>query len=129
MWFCKKDKKFLAPPEITGWGINLIFSNLSFCQRVSCEGKCAHAHVQCAGIRVRAKSIMKSVCDVCACGLFSGMPLSQQLHQAWDLRLHFCTLFGTKQQKNALFCLKNYSRMSLSCFRASFPALVCPFLF
>ena len=75
--FAKKYINILAPTEITGirLGINLIFSNLSFCQRVSCEGECAHAHVRCAGIRVRLKSNMKSVCNVCACGSFSGMPL------------------------------------------------------
>ena len=45
-------------------GINLIFSNLSFCQRVICEGECAHPHVRCAGIRVHANY---EKCVRCAC--------------------------------------------------------------
>ena len=40
---------------------------------MSCEGACAHAHVQCAVARVRAKSILKSVQDVRACGSFLGV--------------------------------------------------------
>ena len=43
-----------------------------FFQRVSYEDACQHTHVQCAVVRVRAKSILKSVCNVRACGLFSG---------------------------------------------------------
>ena len=41
-------------------------------QGMSCEGACAHAHVRCvvARVRVRAKSILESVRDVRACGLF-----------------------------------------------------------
>ena len=52
---------------------------------MSCEGACAHAHVRCAVARVcvRAKSILKSVRDVRACGSF----------WACDVRSHFCTLF------------------------------------
>ena len=39
---------------------------------MSCEGACEHAHVRCAvaRVRVRAKSILKSVRDVRACGSF-----------------------------------------------------------
>ena len=45
----------------------------SYIQGMSCEGACAHAHVRCAvaHVRVRAKSILKSVRDVRACGSFS----------------------------------------------------------
>ena len=44
-------------------------------QRVSCEGACEHAHVRCAvaHVRVRAKSILKSVRNVRVCGLFLGV--------------------------------------------------------
>ena len=45
------------------------FSVVDFFQAMSCEGACAHAHVRCAvaRVRVRAKSILKSVRDVRAC--------------------------------------------------------------
>jgi len=41
-------------------------------QDVSCEGACGHAHVRCAvaRVRVRAKRLLKYVCDVRACGHF-----------------------------------------------------------
>ena len=41
-------------------------------QAMSCEGACAHAHVRCAvaRVRVRAKRLLKHVCDVRACGHF-----------------------------------------------------------
>ena len=39
-------------------------------QGMGCEGACAHAHVRCAVARVRAKIILKRVCDVRACGSF-----------------------------------------------------------
>ena len=42
-------------------------------QGMGCEGACAHAHVRCAVARVRAKSFLKSVCDVRACATFSGV--------------------------------------------------------
>ena len=44
-------------------------------QGMGCEGACAHAHVRCvvAHVRVRAKSIQKSVRDVRACGSFLGV--------------------------------------------------------
>ena len=44
-------------------------------QGMSCKGACAHAHVQCAvtHVRVRVKSILKSVRDVRACGSFLGV--------------------------------------------------------
>ena len=56
-------------------------------QSMSCEGACAHAHVQCAvaGVCVRAKSILKSVRNVRACGPFlcvrCEIPL---LHTFWN---------------------------------------------
>ena len=55
-------------------------------QGMSCEGACAHAHVRCAvaHVRVRAKSILKSVRDVRACGSFLGVRCA----------ITFCTLFG-----------------------------------
>ena len=64
---------------------------------MGCEGACAHAHVRCAvaHVRVRAKSILKSVRDVRGCGLFL----------VCDVRSHFCTLFGTELPENATFCL------------------------
>ena len=44
---------------------------------MGCEGACTHAHVRCAvaRVRVRAKSILKRVCDVRACGTFLGTKL------------------------------------------------------
>ena len=54
---------------------------------MSCEGACAHAHVRCAVARVpvRAKSILKSVRNVRACGSFlcvrCAIPL---LHTFWN---------------------------------------------
>ena len=44
-------------------------------QGMSSEGVCAHAHVRCAvaHVCVRAKSILKSVRDVRACGSFFGV--------------------------------------------------------
>ena len=44
-------------------------------QGMGCEGACAHTHVRCAvaRVRVRAKSILKSVRDVRACGSFFGV--------------------------------------------------------
>ena len=72
------------------------------------------AHVRCAVARVcvLAKFILKSVCNVHACGSFS----------TWDVRSHFCTLFGTKQPEKAIFVLiKIY-------FRISYPVLEHPFL-
>ena len=55
-------------------------------QGMSCEGACAHAHVRCAVacVRVRAKSILKSVQNVRAARFW-----------ACDVRSHFCTLFVT----------------------------------
>ena len=42
---------------------------------MSCEGACEYEHVRCAvtRVRVRAKSILESVRDVCACGPFLGV--------------------------------------------------------
>ena len=67
----------------------------SYIQGMSCEGACAHAHVGCevARVRVRAKSILKSVRDVRACGFL----------WACDVRPHFCTLFGTKLTEIGIF--------------------------
>ena len=41
-------------------------------QGMGCEGACAHARVQCAvaHVRVRAKRLLKYVCNVRACGYF-----------------------------------------------------------
>ena len=41
-------------------------------QGMGCEGACAHARVRCAvaRVRVRAKRLLKQVCDVRACGRF-----------------------------------------------------------
>ena len=103
---------------------------------MSCEGACAHAHVRCAVARVcvRAKSILKSVRDVHACGPFFDVRCATTL-------LH---TFGTKLPDNAACGLKTYSRtrMSylvlehlfllwniLSCFRTSYSDLEHPILF
>ena len=61
---------------------------------MSCDGACAHAHVRCAVARVhvRAKSILKSVRDVRACGSFLGV-------QCATLLLH---TLGTKPTRNGL---------------------------
>ena len=69
-------------------------SSFAIYQGMSCEGACAHAHVRyvVAHVRVRAKSILKSVRDVCACGLFLGM-------RCTTLLLH---TFGTKLPENAI---------------------------
>ena len=37
---------------------------------MGCEGACAHARVRCAVARVRAKRLLKHVCDVRALGHF-----------------------------------------------------------
>ena len=70
-------------------------------QAMSCEGACAHAHVQCAVARVRSHVCMRNpfwkVCGMCA---------PAALFWACDVRSHFCTLFGTNLPENATFCLK-----------------------
>ena len=78
-------------------------------QGMSCEGVCAHAHVQCAvaRVRVRAKSILESVRDVRACVSFLGVRCAIAL-------LH---TFATKLPENATFL------NILSCFGTSFPVL------
>ena len=57
--------------------INLIqmaflLSMYYYFQAMGCEGACAHARVRCAvaRVRVRAKRLLKHVCDVRACGHF-----------------------------------------------------------
>ena len=44
----------------------------TYFQGMGCEGACAHAHVRCAvaRVRVRAKRLLKHVCEVCARGHF-----------------------------------------------------------
>ena len=66
---------------------------------MSCEGACEHAHVRCAVTRVcvRAKSILKSVRDVRACGSFLGVRCAIAL-------LH--TFWNKTDRKMAFFCLK-----------------------
>ena len=61
-------------------------------QGMGCKGACAHAHMRCAVARVRAKSILKSVRDVRACGSFLNVRCA-------TLLLH---TFGTKLQENAI---------------------------
>ena len=56
-------------------------------QGMSCEGACAHAHMQCwvARVHVRVKSITKSVQDVRACGSFFGVRFAITLwHTFWN---------------------------------------------
>ena len=90
---------------------------------MSCEGACAHAHVRCLveRVRVRAKSILESVRDVCACGPFLGVRCAiTLLHTFWD-----------KLPENATFCLKNILELEfpiliwniLSCFGSSYSVL------
>ena len=65
----------------------------SYIQGMSCEGACAHAHVGCAVARVRvcAKSILKSVRDVRACGSFLGVRCAiTLLHTFWDKNTRKC---------------------------------------
>ena len=72
-------------------------------QRVSFQGACAHAHMRCldAYAGVREIHFKKSVGVWCAIAL---------LHTFLD-----------KRPEMPLFCLINYSRTSLSCFRTSIP--------
>ena len=67
---------------------------LAIKQGMSCEGACAHRHVPCAVARVhvRAKSILKSVRDVRACGSFLCVRCA-------TLLLH---TFGTKLPENVI---------------------------
>ena len=85
----------------------------SYIQGMSCEGACAHAHVRCAVARVcvcvRAKSILKNVWDVRACGSFFGVRCAiALLHTFWN-----------KIDRKCYFL--NYSR-------TSYPILEHPFL-
>ena len=70
-----------------------------------------HVRFVVARVRVHAKSNLKRACDVLACGSFFGV------------RLHFCTLFGTKRSDNATFVLKKYS--VLECLFLFSNALFC----
>ena len=97
----------------------------TFLQGMSCEGACAHAHVRCAvaRVRVRAKSILKSVRDVRACGSFLGVRCAIAL-------LHtFAHFLGQNCQKML------HSRTSFPILEHPIllwniiPALECPFLF
>ena len=62
---------FSCPPSINknkdleNWNSNIL-------QSMGWEGACAHARVRCAvaRVRVRAKRLLKQVCDVRACGRF-----------------------------------------------------------
>ena len=74
-----------------------------------------------AGIRVRAKSINKSVCDVHLCGSFSGVPLSQKLHQACNLRSHFAHFLEQNSKKKPFFVFKTI-------LEHPYPVLEHPFL-
>ncbi len=73
-------------PDLSGLGVselptsaifelNIFFSKhhfIDYLQSMGCEGARVYAHVRfaVAHVRVRAKSILKCVCDVRACGLF-----------------------------------------------------------
>ena len=80
---------------------------------MSCEGACAHAHVRCAvaRVRVRAKSILKSVRDVRACGSFSGVRCATAL-------LH--TFRNKIARKMLLFVLKTILEHSIPFYNISF---------
>ena len=56
---------------------------------MSSEGACVHAHVRCvvARVRVRAKSILKSVRDVRACGSFLGVPCATVFFHTFGTKL------------------------------------------
>ena len=129
--FAKKIKRFwlLQRSKVLGWEINFIFSNLSFCQRVSCEGVCARAM---CGHSCACK-IHYEKCVRCACmRLIFRRATAVHCHKSY-IRRAICDRtfahFLEQNSKKCPFFLKNYSRTSLSCFRASFPALVHPFLF
>jgi len=61
---------------------------------MSCEGACAHAHVRCAvaRVRVRAKRLLKHVCEVCARGHF------WPDHTPHTCDHTFCQLFKQKRE-------------------------------
>jgi hypothetical protein len=79
--------KFCHHSGLRLWRTGMLFSTKSkgHKQGMSCEGACAHTHVRCAVTRVRAKSILKSVRDVRACGLFSSARCAiTLLHTIWN---------------------------------------------
>ena len=96
-------------------------------QGMSCEGVCAHAQVRCAvaRVRVRAKSILKSVRDVRACGSFLSVRSAiTLLHTFWnktDKKWHFSVLKTVLEHS---FLFQNI----LFSFRTSFPAFKHSFL-
>ena len=68
-------------------------------QGMSCEGACAHAHVQSAVARVlvRAKSILESVWDVRAGGPFFDVRCATALlHTFWDKIARKCNFLPQK---------------------------------
>ena len=70
MEILKRDKNKICsflPTGLTYFG--LTYFGL---QGMGCEGACAHTQVQCAvaRVRVRAKRLLKHVCEVCASGHF-----------------------------------------------------------
>ena len=79
----------------------------------------AHVRFVVARVRVRAKIILRAARFL-----------------AYNVQLHFCTLFGTKQPESAIFGCKKYSRMSYpfsehpkKYFRTFYSVLERPFLF
>ena len=66
-------ENFNEIPEIFNSAHKVFYLEITNRQGMSCEGACAHAHVRCAVARVRAKSFLKSVRDVRACGSFLGV--------------------------------------------------------
>ena len=126
--------------EITNW--QQVFEKSGMAsnpkmQAMSCEGACVHAHVRCAvpRVRVRAKSIMESVRDVCACGPFLGVRCATALlHTFSDKITRKCYFLKKKNYSRTrmsypvlehLFLLWNI----LSCFRTSYSDLEHPILF
>ena len=67
------------------------FVPADFFQVMSCEGACAHEHMQCAVARVCAKSSLKSVQDVRVCGSFWSVRCSiANLQTFWNEIVRKC---------------------------------------
>ena len=118
--FAKKIKRFwlLQRSKVLGWEINFIFSNLSFCQRVSCEGVCARAM---CGHSCACK-IHYEKCVRCACmRLIFRRATAVHCHKSYIRRAICDRTFWNKTAKNALFFLK-------TTLERPYPVLEHPFL-
>ena len=68
---------------------------------MSREGACAHEHVRCAvaRVRVRAKSILKSVRDVRACGSFLGVRCATIFFHTFGTKFQPCEILEKVELK------------------------------